>query len=373
MGGPAKHGAEETPMLEYCPDLDARLERLLRLWEERDPGLALAVMNTPNAALDAFARTYAAGSCERPDPAERLAFWDAVYRERREVRDDSVPSVYLTEMDQGLYGGILGGRTQFTCDPATGWISSMVEPMLDDLEEVAALRFDPESPWYRFYQEELRVFVEGARGRFGVSHFILLDSLNFVFELIGATRTYLALSEEPERVRRAVEFAFDLNVRVQEAFFDHVAPIEGGTCSNMLQWAPGRVVNESIDPFHMTSVDTFEEWGREPVERIFARFDGGGIHVHGNGRHLLRAASTLAGLKGIYLGDDIGFPKAFDVLQEIKAHTGDTPLVVTAPFGDFREVLNTGRLTGGVLYQVTGVPDIRTGNETMDRVRSFSP
>ena len=43
----------------------------------------------------------------------------------------------------------------------------------------------------------------------------------------------------------------------------------------------------------MTSVAYFEQWGREPAERILGAFDGGVIHIHGNGRHLLEAAATL--------------------------------------------------------------------------------
>ena len=66
--------------------------------------------------------------------------------------------------------------------------------------------------------------------------------------------------------------------------------------SNFAQWVPGRIVSESIDPYHMTSVDYFEQWGREPAERILRHFDGGVIHIHGNGRHLLEAAATLQGL-----------------------------------------------------------------------------
>lgn len=34
----------------------------------------------------------------------------------------------------------------------------------------------------------------------------------------------------------------------------------------------------------------FKAWEREPVERIFSRFNGGLLHLHGNGRHFLKAA-----------------------------------------------------------------------------------
>ena len=59
----------------------------------------------------------------------------------------------------------------------------------------------------------------------------------------------------------------------------------------------------------MTSVAYFEQWGREPAERILGHFDGGVIHIHGNGRHLLEAAATLRGLKAILLLDDLRLPE----------------------------------------------------------------
>ena len=247
-----------------------------------------------------------------------------------------MPAAYLTELDQGLYGGLLGAEVRFMAHPDTGWISSMVPPLLADWSEFDRLRFDPEHPWWQRYLRQLEVFVSGSRGKFGISHFILIDGLNFVFELLGATRTYLSLDEHPEMVRRAIDFAFDLNVRVHETFFATVPSLEGGTFSNFAQWLPGRVVSESIDPYHMTSVAYFERWGREPAERIMTHFDGGVIHVHANGRHLLAAAATLRGLKAMLLADDLGFPPAFDVVELLKARVGDVPVSVFAPSRNFR-------------------------------------
>jgi hypothetical protein len=172
-------------------------------------------------------------------------------------------------------------------------------------------------------------------------------------------------------VRRAIDFAFDLNVRVQQTFFANVPSVEGGTLSNFAQWLPGRVVSESIDPYHMTSVAYFERWGREPAERIMNRFDGGVIHVHGNGRHLLEAAATLRGLKAILLLDDRGFPAAFDVIEELKARVGGVPVSLFAPYEAFVDCLRRHALPGGVFYQVRGVPDVSLANRCMEEVRAY--
>ena len=358
--------------LAYKPALRDTLSRLRSLYERQAADRVFAVMGVPSRALADFRERHDDGFCEYPDPAERIEFWDRLLRERTAVEDDSVPLVYLSEMDQGLYGGLLGGDVQFMTHAENGWISSMVAPLLDDWSGFDSLAFDRSHSWFERYLKQLDTFVKAAAGKFGVSHFILIDGLNFAFELVGATETYLSLDERPDMVRRAIELAFDLNVAVQEAFFDRAPVLEGGTVSNMVEWMPGgRIVSESVDPFHMTSVDYFETWGREPIERIIGRFDGGVVHIHGNGRHLLEAVSTVKDLRAMFLGDDRGFARAFDVLDELQSRTGDLPLVVQTDFNGFTEKLNAGALPGGVLYKVSGVPDVDTANRWMEKVRRY--
>jgi hypothetical protein len=357
--------------LRYKPSLKDVQSQLRLLYDRQGGNQIFATMLTPSQAIAEFARAYPHGACEWPDLADRVRFWDDLYRERATVEDDSMPAAYLSELDQGLYGGLLDGDVRYMADPATGWISSMLPPLLSDWSEFARLRFDPSHPWWERYRRLLDTFVSAANGKWGVSHFILIDGLNFVFELIGATRTYLSLDENPDMVRRAMDFAFDLNVRVHEEFFRTVPSLDGGTFSNFAQWVPGRIVSESLDPYHMTSVAYFERWGREPAERIMTHFDGGVIHIHANGRHLLKAASTLRGLKAILLLDDLGFPTAFDVIEQLQAQTDDIPLSVFAPYETFDARLREHRLPGGVLYQVRDVPDIDTANRLMEQVRTY--
>ena len=243
------------------PSLKDVQKRLQSLYDRQAGDRIFATMAVPSEALRRFAATHPHAECKYPDPAERTAFWDEFFRERAAIDDDAMPAAYLSEFDQGLYGGLLGAEVRFMADPATGWISSMVPPLLTDWSEFDRLRFDPQHPWWRRYVRQLDAFVEASRGHWGISHFILIDALNFVFELIGATRTYLSLDEHAEMVRRAIDFAYDLNVRVHQTFFETVPALDGGTFSNFAQWLPGRIVSESVDPFHMTSVAYFERWG----------------------------------------------------------------------------------------------------------------
>ncbi len=362
-----------SPMncLRYKSNLQETLGRLRSLYERKAEDRIFATMAVPSPTLAHFAQTHAPGACAYPAMLERVQFWDDLLQERAAVNDDSMPAAYLSECDQGLYGGILGADIRFMADTATGWISSMVLPLLKDWSEFDRLRFDSEHPWWQHYLRQLELFAEASREKWGISHFILIDSLNFVFELLGATKTYLSLDEQPEMVRRAIDFAYDLNIRVQETFFEKTPSLGGGTFSNFAQWLPGRIVSESLDPFHMTSVAYFEQWGREPAERIMNHFDGGVIHIHANGRHLLEAAASLRGLKAILLLDDLGFPTSFELIDQLKSRVNDVPVSCFAPYEAFVERLKHRQLPGGVLYQVQNVPSIDAANRLMDQMRDY--
>lgn len=358
-------------MLSYCHNAKQALSRLKKLYANRSQEIVCAKMQVPSKTLAEFARVHSEGFCEYPNIQERSAFWDTYLAERETIRDDAVPSAPLKEMDQGLYGGLFGGDVRFLCDPATGHISSMVYPVLKDLAEIDNLVFRTDCRWYKRYVDQLDVFTNNSKDKYGISHLIAINGLNFVFELIGATAAYIAVEENPELVQKAFQLAYKVNLQVQKTFFEKVPSVFSGTCSNFLQWLPGRIVSESLDPFHMTSVDYFEKWGREPVEKLFSKFDGGIVHIHGNGRHLLEAVSVIKGLKAICLGDDKGYPPAFEILADIRKKVGNTPLVCTVEFPQFEKAMKEHCLTGGVFYNVIGVPDNNTANICMDSVRHY--
>ena len=94
--------------LSFCPHGEETVARLTKLYAERDGGAVCAAMTVPSPALERFGEEHPAGECEYPDPQERIAFWEEWLAEREAIHDDAVPSAYLSEMDQGLYGGLLG-------------------------------------------------------------------------------------------------------------------------------------------------------------------------------------------------------------------------------------------------------------------------
>ena len=96
-------------LLAYKPTAQDVLRRLGLLYGRRVPDRIFAAMEIPSRALAGFREQYTAGYCDYPNPATRIEFWGELLRERAAVEDDSIPSAYASEFDQGLYGGLLGG------------------------------------------------------------------------------------------------------------------------------------------------------------------------------------------------------------------------------------------------------------------------
>ena len=357
--------------IKYKKSADSIIERLKPLYERKANDQIFADFQIPSKTMDQFRENNKAEYTSYPDPLERAHFWDSLLKEKMLAEDDNIPSAYLSEFDQGLYGALIGGEIQFLSDPGTGWISSMVKPMYSDLTLFQPRPFDKQHPWFQQYLRQLEIFSEVSHNKFGISHFILIDSLNFIFELVGASKTYLSLFECPEKVTEVIDFAFQLNVEVQKAFFENTPTYNKGTFSNFAQWMPGQIVSESVDPFHMTSVDDYEQWGKESVEKMFSQFDGGVLHLHSNGRHLLKAVSRLRDLKAIYLLDEKDNPLAFEVLPALKEQAGDVPLVVGVDSYKFEDHLKRNTLPGGVLYMVKSDGNVDEVNRLMEKVRKY--
>ena len=79
----------------------------------------------------------------------------------------------------------------------------------------------------------------------------------------------------------------------------------------------------------------------------------------------------MRGLKAILLADDLGFPSAFDVVDELQALVGDVPVSLFASYEPFVDRLRRHALPGGVLYQVRDVPSVDAANRLMDEVRAY--
>ena len=345
--------------------------RLNELYTFKGLDRIYAKMNIPNPALEEFKKKKQDGEVDYPDMEERMHFWDEFLSIYSDLEDDSIPSAYMSEFDQGLYGAVLGADIKFMQISSLGFVTSMVSPVVNDLEEARKLKLNKENSWFKKYIKQLRFFVERSNGKFGISNFILIDGLNFMMELRGATNTYYDLIDDPDGVKYAIEFAEKLNIWIHDHFFNTVGLYDGGTCNITAQWLPGRIVYESVDPFHLTSSDTFDEWGRETIQRIFNHFDGGMVHIHSNGHHLIEKVATLEKLKCIALYDDEFVEPVYKAVEQLDKKRGKIPYNISIPYEVFADRLTRKELQPNIFYNVLDVPDNICANKLMSDVKKY--
>jgi len=329
-------------------------------------------MVTPNPALQEYKESNIAGVVDYPDLGKRLEFWDSYLSYFSQLEDDSIPHAYFSEFDQGLYGGLMGASVSFLNDPDTGRITSMTAPLWDDLSPSESLKLpQPGELWYDRMINQFDTYANACKGSYLCSHFICVAAMNLLFELRGATNAFLHMINEPDDMNKVLEYSIDLNVLVQDAFFERVGLFDGGTASNMLQWAPGKVISESVDPFHLTGPKEFEQFGRKYLERMISHYDAAVIHLHANGYRLLPQISTIDNVCAIRLIDDPYNPRAIDQIDKLLPQSGGIPLVVQLPFERFTGLLKKNELPGNVFYRVLGVPTVDVANRTMEAVRDY--
>jgi len=359
--------------MEYKRNYKHVLERLGSFYAGGARDGIFAKMMVVSPTLKEYERFYPEGDIPYPDIRDRAVFWDRLLGEQTELEDDSVPGAYMSEFDGGLYAGLLGSEVRFLYYPERGWVTSMTAPALADFRDWRKLKLDKDGLWAKRFREQINYFKEKSNTKYGIAHFILIDALNLSIELRGGTNMILDVLDYPDELPDYFEFGRELNFWVWDSFFEIIGLYDGGTVSNYGQWMPGRIVSESLDPFHMMSLDYFEEWGRENAEKVFAHYDGGCIHIHqGNGKHLIQPASTIEGIKLIALIDEIwNDDKAYMHMDEYDGLRGDVPVLFTIPHPVFTEMLRKKHLAANCLYNVTNVPDVDTANRLMEEVRNY--
>lgn len=267
-------------------NFDEAVARLFDLYSGKGKDRLFAVMETPSEVLKEYARTHRSVEREYPPLDERVDFWLRLFEEKKEIEDDGIPCAYLSEFDEGLYAGLMGETVRFLDTVETGWVSSMAVPdyaqkglpqLLQDLKLP-----DEDNFWLQRYINQLEYFQRCFDGKMGISHLIVCDAVNLLFELRGATQTFYDLEDDFESCKRVMDFSIRLCKQVQDIFFEKIPMIKGGTFSNLCGILKGIIVADSLDPYHLSGEEPFYAYGKRYIEEMFSFYDGGIVHIHAN-------------------------------------------------------------------------------------------
>jgi len=371
-------------LLLYKANAQQVLERLRAFWHREMPDQILAVMSGfPNPYLEKFQAKWnpppQGAERQLPSPEETFDLWDAKLRVLKSLEDDSLPVAYATlDFGESGFAAFLGAEIHFYSKNLDGLYNggtySWAQPLLDSWQELEKLSFSLDNPWVRRFRELLAYFIPQVSGRLGINVFLCIDALTLACELRGTSRAYLDLYEHPQELRRVMEIGVEENIQMLEMQYQMIEPFQEGRFTWIGGWVPhSSPVPLSVDTYILCAPWVYRDFGLAYQQRLIDHFGAGFMHFHGPRLDLLPEVLRLQGLMFLE-GFDSGRveePRAFEILPQIKALTGDMPLLISCTQAELMQGMHERSLPGGVMYRVGDVSSIEEANRLMEEVRRY--
>ena len=277
------------------------LERWRAFWEgdlvDRPPVIAHVV---PTQELDPGQAASLESTIAHFSPARNGPSLDRAEMalEQHTLLDDTPPGLGA---GGGVYftGAVFGAPVRVTANMMTS------EPIIEDWEQAAGVRYSPENVWVKRALSLARQLVARSQGRYAVTPGLLEGPSDICANLRSPTRLAADLYEYPERVRRLAEMGADAWQQYAQALEDVIPLYDGGTATQWNLWVPGRGAALQEDFCTLISPRQYREFFL-PLDRELARtVDLAWMHVHAGAIHLvdeILRADEIRGVQIVYDG-----------------------------------------------------------------------
>jgi len=272
------------------------------------------------------------GDCERRIPAQDLTRWsfpsgmkdyldalyrrqEAVWRLRRTLHDDRIPSVapWYGIAEHSAY---VGGEVSFT--PNT----SYHHPFLKDWDDLPKLRLDADNPWRRMLDDGFAFLSDLAAGECAVSMRGSYSPLE-VANAIRGNDLFTDFYEFPGEVLGLMEFscrAVAWNIECQKRA---VGPYEGGVLSGFKSWIPGDSFGQiSEDTTVLTGPVLYGEFGLPYTKRAVAGQERLFVHTHGVGEASLESILRMGNVYMLEISSDPNSDRGIEVFKRLDPDPG---------------------------------------------------
>jgi hypothetical protein len=235
---------------------------------------------------------------------------DHVFRSS-EYLGEAFPSLFVN-LGPGIMATYFGSPT--TCDANTIWF----HPILRDWEK-DAIRFDPESWWWKRTKELTQAAVNFGADKFFVGITDLGGPSDILASLRGSIDLQMDFLLNPEPVARALRTIVQQWTRCYAELQAIINQRLSGTAQWMSIWSPGRMYNIQSDLCCMLSPALFEKFILPEIEAQCQFLDDVTFHLDGPGaiKHLDRICA-VPNLKGIQWTPGAGQPNAADWLPMLQ-------------------------------------------------------
>lgn len=284
---------------EQSRELQRRVERHKLLYERNEPGDLLVVTNKgpryPSLELLLCEQLYKVGPDRVVQKSYVRSMIERYVSNLRTSRadmfaweDDMIPNALVY---WGI-GGIVAAMTGLEAmhQETTSWL----EPNLS-WETIAELRFEEDNRWVQFALDVNRALWEFWAGDFFILPYLHrspLDSANG----IRGSQLFLDMFDEPERVKKLIDWCADWSIAVEEYLSQHDGRRNGWGAGVWDAWIPDGAVFVNGDPVGLISREMMREFEQPYTAKLFSQTGGGFFHNHTVGLYQVDQVAETDGL-----------------------------------------------------------------------------
>jgi hypothetical protein len=312
------------------------------------------------------------------DPVSWTELPALLEQQRRQVRanldnpDDSLPSmVPVFHFENAIETAMLGGKVRFM-GTRLHTFGDPIEPLIRDYADFSWELPREDNVWFRRFLEAYRFMACHAGNDFALGFQGGINSMNLAVQLRGTVQAYADIYEEPENLRRLLDYSIDLNVylygRAQEIAGAHNLRLYGD--HPLSEYRADRVPNASVDAYSLCKPGTLREWGAEQLARFNRLVGGGNLHIHENSRHVIEEVVEIPGWRSVWFSDGTGWPRAFDIRHELRQRMREVPMAMCCGKEELLQGLAERSLPGNTSYGAWA-GSLDEANRIMDLVREY--
>lgn len=292
--------------------------------------------------------------------------------ENRDNPSDGLPSaVPVMDFEGGIVTAMLGGEVRWMGTRLHTY-GDPVEPRIRDYREFDWALPDEENVWLRRYLDAYRYFLAHAGGQFELGFNAGIIAMNFAVQLRGAERAYLDMYDEPENLRRLLDYSVLFNeylrARVDEIAGAYNRDLYGD--HPLSKYRADRQPYSSVDAYSLCAPGTLQAWGAQQLTGFNKLAGGASLHIHENSHQVIEEVVEIPGWRQVQFSDGPGYARSFEIRWELRRRMRDIPIVLLCSRDEFLRAFEKKDLPANTQYRF-GVDSVSEAERIMDKVRAY--
>ncbi len=139
--------------------------------------------------------------------------------------------------------------------------------------------------WFDLLMRFVDLLAERRGGKHAIAQTLMRGPSDLAEAVLGPEMMCYSMYDHPAELRRFLDTATELFIKVLHAQLDRIPPIDGGYVNPFGIWSPGTVVRNQCDATAFLSPDHYAEWFLPYDLQIWRSVDFSIQHIHSNSLH----------------------------------------------------------------------------------------